>query len=90
MNGTRRHLNRSYGTKKGLAIGGSFFLAGIASMRSGTCHASALVRIRRPKIGVLAHQTQGARITERSGVTRLSSPHYQTCGQIRTIETLVN
>ena len=46
-------------------------MAGIASMRSGTCFASALVRIRRPKIGVLAHQTQGARITERSGVTQL-------------------
>jgi len=57
---------RASSQHKGHAIGVPFVLAGVAPLRGYSVPRAAQneVRIRRPKIGELAHQAQGARIFE--------------------------
>ena len=62
MNGTRRHLNRSYGTAE-KARRWRAFSAGWDSppfARAAKLRGAASVRFPRPKIGELAHQAKGA------------------------------
>ena len=81
MNGTRRHLNRSYGTRQKAPEWVPFVLAGIALMRPGLCRAQALVRIPAASRRELAHERRGEESrseAELPGERKIFSPLFST------------